>query len=103
MRVIAIYDNLGKTLDRYTVFTDQVDKHPSGDDYRDQFVYLGMSEGGDGFSQWGFVDRANFATLLKKTNQDFRAVTHIGRLVPFEKLSAATQSHIARRVLTEEV
>lgn len=107
MKIIAIYDNGGKTLDRYTVFIDHIDKHPDNP-FKDQFPYLGMDEGGSGFSQWGFVERDAYARLFKRQGDGqgqgngFKKLTHIGRLVPFETLSLSTQRHIAQRVLIGE-
>jgi hypothetical protein len=86
MKIQAIYDNGGATLDRYTVVTDQQD----GLNF---LMMLGLSEGGDGFSQWS---GGSYAAGRGEKNQ------HLGKRVSFESLSAATQSHIARRVFTEE-
>lgn len=77
MKITAIYDNGGKTLDRYTVVTDERFTHN-----RESFNALGMSEGGEGFSQWG----------------EAMPGRQLGRLVKFEDLSAETQAHIAMRV-----
>jgi hypothetical protein len=99
MRITAIYDNQGETLDRYTVLTDWVEKHSDNDPMRDQFMYLGLSEGGRGFSQWGYIDRATHAKLLKPKADGYKALSHLGRLVPFEKLSSETQKHIAEQLL----
>ena len=76
MKITAIYDNGGKTLDRYTVVTDEPD-------HSGYVMMLGINEGGDGFSQWS-------------TGQPGR---HLGERVQFENLSEATQKHIAERVL----
>ena len=79
MKIIAIYDNGGKTLDRYTVVTDEAAWNGYG---HDEFKMLGLSEGGEGFSQWG-------------TGQPGR---HLGKRVQFENLSEETQRHIAGRI-----
>lgn len=80
MKIIAIYDNGGKTLDRYTVVTNLTGAGI-------MFDMLGLSEGGDGFSQWT-VGRYN-------TTGGNR---HLGKRITFEQLSEATQSHIAGRI-----
>lgn len=80
MKITAIYDNGGKTLDRYTVVTDEAARNGYG---HDEFEMLGLNEGGNGFSQWS-------------TGQAGR---HLGKRVQFEELSEATQRHIAERVL----
>lgn len=105
IKIVAIYDyNYGEksTLDRYTVITDAV-VPANNDPMHDQFMYLGCDEGGRGFSQWGHIERATYADLLKKQTQGFKAITHLGHLVPFEQLTGETQAHIARRVFEEEV
>jgi hypothetical protein len=88
MKVTAIYDNGGKTLDRFTVFTDEeindFDSHAING--RPSFNALGLGEGGDGFSQWG----------------EAQPGSHLGRRVQFDTLSEATQKHIARRVFEVE-
>lgn len=84
MKILAIYDNGGKTLDRYTVVTDWKDGK--------YLMMLGMSEGGVGFSQWG----------SGQYNDKGQPNKHLGKRVPFETLSAATQEHIAQRVFAGE-
>lgn len=75
MKITAIYDNGGKTLDRYTVVTDEPEH--SG------FVaMLGLSEGGNGFSQWTAG----------------QAGKHLGKKVKLEDLSEDTQKHIRGRL-----
>lgn len=85
MRITAIYDNGGKTLDRYTVLTDEpyYREDPQGTGIVN---CLGLNEGGDGFSQWSSAQEGR----------------HLGKRVKFEDLSAATQKHIATRVFREE-
>lgn len=102
MKITAIYDNLGKTVDRYTVLTDEIIKHPGGDIMRDSMAYLGCNTGGDGFSQWGELPRSVFATLLKPKTGTYRAITHLGHLTPFEALDERTQAHLAYRVFDDE-
>ena len=83
MKVLAIFDNGGKTLDRYTVVTDWKDGK--------YLMMLGLSEGGEGFSQWGS------GQYTPKGNN-----RHLGRLVNFTELSDKTQEHIASRVFAGE-
>lgn len=80
MKIIAIYDNGGRTLDRYTVVTSLTGAGI-------MFDMLGLSEGGDGFSQWT-VGQYN----VTGSNR------HLGKKVHFEELSEATQAHIAGRI-----
>lgn len=80
MRLTAIYDNGGKTLDRYTVITDQLHNQDL-----EQYEALALNTGGDGFSQW------TIATPGRR----------LGALVKFEDLDEATQAHIARRIFGE--
>lgn len=87
MKILAIYDNGGKTLDRYTVITNLTELNAGG---RDIMECLALSEGGDGFSQWSTCDYTN--------NEG----SHLGKRVHFEQLSEATQRHIAERVFEQE-
>ena len=77
MRITSIYDNEGKTLDRYTIVTDEK---------QGKFVaMLGLSAHPtdyNGFSQWS-------------TGTDG---PHLGKRVQFEYLTALLQNHIAARV-----
>lgn len=85
MKIRAIYDNGGKTLDRYTVVIDDNAETFDGK----WWTMLGLSEGGVGFSQFteGVYDFAN-----DRNNR------HLGKRVRFEDLSAETQTHIAGRI-----
>lgn len=80
MKILAIYDNGGKSLDRYTVVTNLTGAGIMYD-------MLGLSEGGDGFSNWT-VGQYN------ATGQN----RHLGKKVEFTKLTEATQAHIAQRI-----
>lgn len=80
MKITAIYDNDGESIDRYTVVTDVIEKQ--FEDGQKTFMMLGLSEGGDAVSMWG-----------EGYDGD-----HLGKRVRFENLSEATQKHIARRV-----
>jgi len=77
---VRVYDNGGKTLDRYTVVID-------GKDWDDSASHgaksmLGLSEGGVSFSQF----------------TEGKEGKHLGKGVAFGSLSAETQRHIARRL-----
>lgn len=84
MKITAIYDNGGKTIDRFTVMTDV----PFNKElYTEQFNALGLDDnGGHSFSQWGSAI----------------AGRNLGRKVRFEELNAATQKHIAQRLFGED-
>lgn len=84
MKITAIYDNGGETLDRFTIITDQPEYDAAGTP--DLYMALGLSEGGDGFSQWSSATPGD----------------HLGRKIPIEYLSANTQKHIARRLFCNE-
>lgn len=81
-KILAIYDNGGATLDRYTVVTDVTGAGM-------MFDMLGLSEGGAGFNQW---------TVGEYHPHDGRRNRHLGRRVRFEDLSGETQAHIAGRI-----
>lgn len=71
MKGVRIYDNGGKTCDRYTaVFVKKIN---------DEFVYLGMSEHPchpQGIGQHGF----NHSLVDRPTSE------HLGKLIKFEAL-----------------
>lgn len=91
MKIVAIYDNGGDTLDRFTVVTDE--QEYDARNTPNLYMSLGLSEGGDGFSQWG-------AAQWFKGSDDAKN-KHLGKRVQFESLSANTQKHIARRIFSE--
>ncbi len=78
---VRVYDNGGKTIDRYTVVIDDSawEANPG------MMPMLGLSEGGRGFSQFS----------------DGREGPHLGKGVNFDDLDDATKKHIIFR-LTEE-
>lgn len=78
---VVIYDSGNQTIDRYTVFP-----YTNSRDHNTRSVYLGMSEGGVGFSQWG-----ELPTNCPRG-------PHLGKLVDFSDLSEATQKHIINRI-----
>ena len=76
MEIHKIYDNCGKTIDRYTIVTE-----PSYTN--DLWQCLGVDGvGGRGFSQWS-------ECLLGR---------HLGKLVKFEDLPTETQDHVIERL-----
>lgn len=85
MKITAIYDNGGKTLDRFTVVTDQPEYDARNTP--NLFMALGLSMDGDGFSQW--------TTAVPGR--------HLGRRIQFEQLSANTQAHIAGRLFNDQI
>ena len=82
MKILAIYDNGGATIDRYTVVTSLTGAGI-------QYDMLGLSEGGEAFSQW---------TVGHYHANSGRLNRHLGKRVRFEDLSENTQAHIARRI-----
>lgn len=78
---MVIYDNGGKTADRYTVFPWAHSKALT-----ERRTYLGMAEGGRGFSQWGELPA------------DCPRGRHLGKIVKFEDLDKASQDHINARL-----
>lgn len=85
MKILAIHDNEGETLDRYTVVTNVTQLNAAS---RDIMECLGLNEAGDGFSQWSTCDYTEGGD-------------HLGKKVHFEDLSEATQKHIAQRIFSE--
>lgn len=77
---ITIYDNGGKTLDRYSVILNNYRRRNS----EGKWLYecLSLDEGGTGFSQ--------FCEAMKGR--------HLGELIDFESLSKETQNHIIVRL-----
>lgn len=85
MRILGIFDNGGKTIDRYTVV---VNEYNSASGYYDM---LGLDDqGGTVFSQWsnGEYD----------LNDNWKN-RHLGKRIAFESLNELTQRHIAERIL----
>ena len=78
---IVIYDNGGKSADRYTVFPNAHSR-----DVLERRVYLGIAEGGRGFSQWGQLP------------VNMPRGRHLGKIVKLADLSEDTQRHIAARL-----
>ena len=79
MKINTIYDNGGRTLDRYTVVTNQIH---SGN-YR---MALGIGSDPQDFIQWTGVTVGD----------------HLGKVVAFETLDGKLQEHIALRVFGKD-
>lgn len=77
---IRVYDNGGKTLDRYTVVIDGEDW--DADASPGMKSMLGLNNGGRGFSQF-------------TEGQEGR---HLGAGIAFQRLDAETQQHIIARL-----
>ena len=84
MKILGIYDNGGKTLDRYTVVVNEYNSANG------EYDMLGMNDGGDGFSQWSSGDY--------DLNDNWQN-RHLGKRIHFEDLNEEAQRHIAMRVL----
>lgn len=82
MKVIAIYDNGGKTPDRYTIVTDQ-----KNGKWQEMLGLSANPTDHNGFSQWG---SGQFDP--KGAN------AHLGKRIKFEELGKRIQTHIATRV-----
>lgn len=95
MKIAAIYQADGETIDNLTIITSDRDV------MRGTVAYLGTDEhGGTSFSQWGEMSERDICDLsADKTRLVFRRKTHIGKLIHFEDLDADTQKHIAERIL----
>ncbi len=81
MRIKGIYDNGGKTADRYTVMFDEIDHYVGG---TPMYLCLGLSSNPDspmGYSQWctGMPGK------------------HLGKKVTLKSLPKKIQDHIERR------
>ena len=90
MKILGVFDNDGKTFDRYTVVTEYFSISPvSGKKYYDA---IGMSHNPNspqGFSQWGSCS----------FNSDGEN-KHLGKEIKFEELPEIVQEHFHMR--TEE-
>lgn len=75
VKITAIYDNGGRSLDRYTILTDQ--QHNAR-----LIMALGVGDNPDDYSQWTGAQIGD----------------HLGKKTTFESLSAIVQGHIAKRI-----
>ena len=82
MQIHAVYDNGGKTIDRYTILTEPWHFGKSCD-------VLGVSDNCDspqGFSQWGEAYEGK----------------HIGKKISFDALPENVQNHVVTRLSDDE-
>lgn len=95
MKIAAIYQGDGKTIDNLTVITDDRNIMVG------TVAYLGTDEhGGTSFSQWGELNERDICKLSDdRTELVFSKRNHLGKLIDFTKLNRETQKHIAERVL----
>lgn len=85
MKLTAVYDNGGKTLDRYTFVTDQAEWANDGNNELQAYMSLGTDINGVGFSQ--------FSAAMPGR--------HLGKRVQFTDISADLQQHVAMRLWGE--
>lgn len=95
MKINAIYQSDGETIDNLTVITSDRNIMVG------RAAYLGTDEhGGTSFSQWGELDERELYDLNEDGSQMiWKQDTHLGKLIHFEDLNAETQKHIAERIL----
>lgn len=77
MKIIAVYDNGGKTIDRYTIYVNI--KHDLGQ----QYECLAVGTDPQGFSQW-------CSGVLGP---------HNGKKLTFEQLPEHIQKHVQARIV----
>lgn len=83
MKYIRVYDNCGKTFDRYTiVFTKKIN---------DEFVYLGMSE--NPFHPQGFGQHGSSKTIIDRPTWK-----HLGKRIKFEQLPEDCQKLVKQEI-----
>jgi hypothetical protein len=89
MRITAIYDNGGRTVDRYSIVTDyrpvQEQMAANGDPRPLVDMLCVDNDGGHTYSQWGYGLEGK----------------HLGKRIHFEDLNAETQAHIVKRLFNE--
>lgn len=90
MKIVAIYDNGGKTVDRYTVITNDRNIFIDG-----VAMFITDDRGGRYFSQWC----EGKESILFDKNDNFKTKCYLGQRVRFEHLNQETQKHIAERIL----
>lgn len=76
---VVIYDRGDKVVDRFTIFPYAFTR-----DTTQRRVYLGCSEGGIAFSQWGELTQPRGS--------------YLGKRVTLDELSPATRNHIRSRL-----
>ncbi len=78
--VVAVYDNGGKTFDRYTIVLDEADAWTPG--CYQSFSFSHNPDSPQGFSQFGVC----------------RPGDHLGRLIRFDALPINIQKHAIGRI-----
>lgn len=90
MRILAIYDNGGRTIDRYSIVTNYQPVREQMAENGDKQPLVDMlcvdDDGGHTYSQWGYGIEG----------------PHLGKKVSFESLNEATQEHIVYRLFGQE-
>jgi len=86
MKSYRIFDNGGESADRYTLFPYSNSEYISK-----RVMFLGFSEGGNGFSQWGEIDK-----------RDIHNLSFLGKELDLSDLSQESQNHVNLRVGTYE-
>jgi len=84
-QILGIFDNGGKTIDRYTVVT----KYKEGCDpnYRDMLALGGDVNSPQGFSNWTF---GHYKPTIKNA--------HLGKRITWEDLPDTHKAHIIERL-----
>lgn len=91
MKIIAVYDNGGRTIDRYTLITDATWQNTPP-----VHESLGLSEDVNDFSQWGSVNADELS--YNASNRQWRSRTEFGKRIRFEDLPEKVQRHAAERI-----
>ena len=79
INIRGIYDNGGKTADRYTIITNNNIDYPNGKSYKES---LSVGENPSNFSQWGEAIEGR----------------HLGKKIKFDQLPLNVQEHINKRM-----
>lgn len=93
--VLDIWDNGGRTLDRITVyFFDPANGYGAYGAHAGETTidYLGVSETGQGFSQWGEVTAEQRASLA------YYKTVETGRRVTWDSLRPELRAHVIARM-----
>lgn len=85
MNILAIFDNDGETLDRYTIVLNEQNNGSNS------YEMLGVSKGGDGFSQFTYG-----------TYEPDKDNSHLGKRIDYSDLDYKTAVHIAYRLCGED-
>ena len=84
MKILACYDNGGKTFDRYTIVFDETEKyHASGNVFN---ACLAIGNDPRGFSQWSTCQMGR----------------HLGKKLKFEELPENVQKHVIARIACDD-